>query len=111
MSHPTLLWKAELGEADGSHKVKCVWAQCGKSFQTGEQLSNSMSALENQDHFTTGVIQREASMTIKRDLNSVGPLGTLPSLSIFIECPREQSQRDYSLIRERCLQVAKEKVC
>ena len=59
-SHPTLLWKAELGEVDGSHKVKCVWAQCGKSFQTGEQLSNSMSALENQDHFITGVIQKEA---------------------------------------------------
>lgn len=51
-------------------------------------------------------------MTIKRDLNSVGPFRTLPSLSIFIECPREQSQRDYSLIRERrCIQVAKEKVC
>lgn len=49
---------------------------------------------------------------IKRDSNSEGPLRILPSLSIFIECPRERSQGDDSLIRERrCLQVAKEKVC
>lgn len=45
---------------DGSHKVKRVWAQCGKSFQTGELLSNSTSASGNQDHFITGVIQKAA---------------------------------------------------
>ena len=102
---------AELGEVDGSHKVKRVWAQCGKSFQTGEPLSNRVPR-ETRIILSRGLFRRQQDTMIKKGSNSVGPLRILPSLSIFLECPRERSQGDDSLIRERrCLQVAKEKVC
>lgn len=72
-----------------------------RAFRRGEQASNRMVPWKTMIILSLGIFKRRQDMTIRRDLNTVGLLRALPSLSIFVEYTREQSQGGYYLVRER----------